>query len=96
MKRYEIVANHKSALKRIRQTPKRTARNSYWRSTLRTSIKGVHKAIDARDVDDAQVRLQKAISVINHVASKGVIPKKQASRRVSRLTLAVNKLRAEA
>ncbi len=90
------MANHKSAIKRIRQTAKRTVRNSYWRSTLRTSIKGVRKAIEQGNVEDAEVRLGKAISVINRVASKGVIPKKQASRRVSRLTVAVNKLRAQA
>lgn len=90
------MANHKSALKRIRQNSTRKARNNYWRKTLRTAVRGVESAIKAGDAEQAQTRLPKAIGVINRVASKGVIPKKQASRRVSRLTVAVNKMDAQA
>jgi len=89
------VANHKSALKRIRQNSKRRTRNNYWRKTLRTAVRGVENAIKSGDSEQAQARLPKAIGVINRVASKGVIPKTQASRRVSRLTLAVNKMEAQ-
>lgn len=88
------MANHKSALKRIRQNSKRNARNSYWRKTLRSAVRRVEGAIEAGDAAEAQNQLPSAIGVINRVASKGVIPKQQAARRVSRLTVAVNKLSA--
>lgn len=86
------MANHKSALKRIRQTAKRNERNRYWRSTLRTSIKSLRAAIDAGDKDKASELLNKTVSTINRVASKGVIHKAQASRRVSRLMAQVNRM----
>lgn len=88
------MANHKSALKRIRQSSKQTKRNGYWRKTLRTAVRSVESAIGEGNAEQAQSQLPKAISTINRVASKGVIPKKQASRRVSRLTAAVNKMSA--
>lgn len=91
-----IVANHKSAIKRIRQNKVRNLRNRYWRSSLRTAVKKVRVAVTNGDVETAQVQLHSAIRVINRVASKGVIHKNNASRRVSRLTLSVNKLRASA
>lgn len=87
------MANHKSAIKRIRQNAVRNLRNRYWRSTLRTAVKKVRVAITNGDVDTAQVQLHSAIRVISRVASKGVIHKNNASRRISRLTLSVNKLR---
>lgn len=89
------MANLKSAIKRIRQNTKQTKRNSYWRKTLRTSVRSVESAIKAGDVEAAQSRLPAAIGMINRAASKGVIPKTRASRRVSRLTTAVNKLDAQ-
>lgn len=86
------MANHKSAIKRIRQTAKRTERNRYVRSTMRTHIKRVRTAVEAGDKDLAKAELLLAIKKIDKAASKGVIHKNQASRRVSRLTLLVNGL----
>ncbi len=86
------MANHKSALKRIRQTVKRTARNRHVRGTMRTHIKRVRTAVEAGDKTAAQAELLLAIRKIDKAAGKGVIHKKQASRRVSRLTLLVNSL----
>lgn len=86
------MANHKSALKRIRQTAKRTVRNRHVRSTMRTHIKRVRTAVEAGDPTVAQAELALAITKIDKAASKGVIHKNQASRRVSRLQKAVNKL----
>jgi len=88
------VANHKSAIKRIRQNQKRYLRNRYWRSSLRTAVKRVREAIAVGELETAQTQLRSAVRVINRVASKGVIHKRQASRRVSRLTIAVNRLGA--
>lgn len=89
------MANLKSAIKRIRQSTRQTERNRYWRKSLRTAVRRVDSAIKAGDVEAAKSQLPEAISVINRVASKGVIPKSRASRRVSRLTTAVNKLEAQ-
>lgn len=89
------MANHKSAIKRIRQIQKRTVRNRYWRSTLRTAVKRVRVAVEAGDAAVAQTELRAAVRTIDRVATKGVIHKRQASRRVSRLTLAVNRMAAQ-
>lgn len=88
------MANHKSAEKRIRQTAKRTARNRYVRSTMRTFVKRVRTAADAGSPEEAQAALLLAMKKIDGAASKGVIHRKQASRRISRLQLLVNKLNA--
>jgi small subunit ribosomal protein S20 len=86
------LANHKSALKRIKQTEKRTERNRHVRSTLRTFIKRVREAVAAKDANLAKEALAAAIPVIDGAASKGVIHTSNASRNVSRLTKLVNTL----
>lgn len=90
------MANHASALKRLRQNVKRRARNRYWKSSMRTAIKAVRSAVEENDNPTAQTQLKEAISLIAHVAGKGVIHKKTASRKISRLTKLVNTLSAEA
>lgn len=87
------MANHKSALKRIKQNRKRNERNIHIRSTLRTFIKRVREAAAAKDVTGAEQALAAAIPVIDAAASKGVIHSSNASRNVSRLTKLVNTLR---
>lgn len=86
------MANHKSALKRIKQNDKRNARNKHVRSTLRTFIKNVREAVAAKDPATAQEALVAAIPIIDSAASKGVIHRSNASRNVSRLTKLVNTL----
>jgi small subunit ribosomal protein S20 len=86
------LANHKSALKRIKQTEKRTERNRHVRSTLRTFIKRIREAVAAKDANLAKEALAAAIPVIDGAASKGVIHSSNASRNVSRLTKLVNTL----
>jgi small subunit ribosomal protein S20 len=86
------VANHKSALKRIRQSAKRTARNRHVRATMRTFIKRVRTAIEDGSAPDAQTSLREAIRKIAKAASKGVIHRNQARRRISRLSKAVNRV----
>ncbi len=85
------MANHKSAEKRIRQAPKRAARNAMIRKTMRTFIKRVRAAVESKDGETAKVALAEAIRKIDKAATKGVIHKNQASRRVSRLTKLVAK-----
>lgn len=90
------MANHASALKRIRQDEKRRARNRYWKSTMRTAIKKVREAAEENNTEEASTNLQAAISLIDRVASKGVIHKRTASRKISRLTKLVNGAQADA
>ena len=86
------MANIKSAKKRILVSEKRAARNKAIRSRVKTSIKKVDAAIAANDKATAKTALTAAISEINKAASKGVYHKKTASRKISRMTLAVNKI----
>ena len=86
------MANIKSAKKRILVTEKRTARNKSIKSAVKTSIKKVEAAIAAKDKAAAEEALKPAIGQINRAATKGVYHKNTAARKVSRLTLAVNKM----
>lgn len=86
------MATHKSSEKRARQEEKRRVRNR----GIRSGVKGVVKAANAAlatgtDVADATRRAE---SVIRRAASKGVLSKKQASRRVARLARRAHKTAA--
>lgn len=86
------MAHHKSAIKRIKQNSKRSARNRHVSSTLKTYIKRVRQAVESKDKDAAVAALQAAIPVIDKTATKGVIHASNAARNVSRLTKLVNTL----
>ena len=86
------MAHHKSAIKRIKQNAKKNARNKHVSSTLKTYIKRVREAVEAKDKEAATVALNAAIPVIDKSATKGVIHSANASRNVSRLTKLVNSL----
>lgn len=86
------LANIKSAKKRILVNETKAARNKAIRSKVKTAIKKVNTAIEANDKAAAATALKAAIVEIDKACSKGVYHKKNASRKVSRLTLAVNKL----
>lgn len=86
------MANIKSAKKRILVNETKAARNKAIKSKVKTAVKGVDAAIAAGDKDAASKALTTAISEINRAASKGVFHKKTASRKISRITIAVNKI----
>ena len=90
------MANHKSAEKRNRQSQVRRIINRANRTRMRNAIKAVDSAITAGAQEDANSALQFAIPIIAKTASKGTIHKKNASRKVSRLTKRVNKMQAAA
>ena len=92
--RWEVyqLANIKSAKKRILVNRTRAARNKSTRSAVKTSIKKVYAAIDQKDKEAANAALQAATSTISKAASKGVYHKNTSSRKISRLTKAVNAL----
>ncbi len=86
------MANIKSAKKRIRTSEKRAERNKSVRSGVKTSIRKVREAIESKDKTAAGEALKTAISTIEKAGSKGVYHKDNVSRKVSRLTKAVNKM----
>lgn len=86
------MANIKSAKKRILVNQTKAARNKAIRSAVKTSIKKVDAAIAASDKAAAEVALRAAIAEIDKATTKGVYHKNTASRKVSRLSVAVNKL----
>jgi small subunit ribosomal protein S20 len=86
------LANHPSAEKRNRQRVKRTLRNRAVKAAVRTHVKTVRAAIASKDPKAAQQALAEASVAIAKAASKGSLPKKTASRKVSRLAAAVHGL----
>ena len=86
------MANIKSAKKRVLVIETKTARNKAITSRVKTYVKKVDAAVAAGDKAAAQVALRDAISELNKAASKGVYHKNTVARKVSRLSLAVNKL----
>lgn len=84
------MANIKSAKKRILVNRTKAERNKAIKSGVKTSIKKVYAAIDAKDADAAKVALKEATVAIDKAATKGVYHKNNASRKVSRLAKAVN------
>lgn len=86
------MANIKSAKKRILVTETKAARNKSIRSAVKTAVKKVDAAIESKDKTAAEAALVAATSEISKAASKGVYHKNNAARKVSRLTLAVNKM----
>lgn len=86
------MANIKSAKKRILVNRAKAERNKAIRSGVKTAIKKITAAIEANDKDAAAKALVAATATIDKATSKGVYHKNTASRKVSRLALAVNKM----
>jgi small subunit ribosomal protein S20 len=86
------MANHKSALKRVRQNVKRNEVNRANRSKLRTQIKKLRAAIAGQDKPGSSELLGPTVSLIDKAASKGVIHRNTAARYKSRLTKHVTEL----
>jgi len=86
------MANIKSAKKRIKVIATKTARNKSIKSAVKTSVKKVATAVEANDKEAATTALVQATKAISGASSKGIFHKKTASRKISRLTQAVNKL----
>lgn len=89
------MANHKSEIKRHKQSLKAAARNRSNRTRVKNVVKDVRAAIQGNDVDLADRSLSKANSVILKASTKGAIHWKTAARKVSRLAKAVNRLKSE-
>lgn len=84
------MANHKSALKRIRQSETRRKRNQHIRTEMRTMVKRCREALDSGDAAKASEAFAVAERSIRRAATKGVIPKQRADRSVGRLAKRLN------
>jgi small subunit ribosomal protein S20 len=88
------LANHKSALKRARQNEVRRIRNKSTKTRIKNIVKDVRLAVSDKSKESALTKLDTAKSVIDKAAKKGVIHKKTASRKISRLSKNVNAISA--
>lgn len=84
------MANLKSQIKRNRQTVKRHDRNQAVRSALKTSTKKVYAAVATGDADEAARLQREAARALDKAVTKGVVHKRTAARRKSRLAKAAN------
>ena len=87
------MANHKSALKRIRRNDRRAIINGDRRTRIRTMVKKVVTAIESGDAQAAQTALQAAQPEMMRGVSKNIMHKNTASRRISRLSAQIKLLK---
>ncbi len=76
----------KSGLKANRQNIKRRAHNRQLRSRLRTALKAIRASLDDKDLDSAKAALGETVSLVDKMATKGIIHRNTASRYKSRLS----------
>ena len=88
------MANHKSAIKRARQSEHKAALNSRTKNSVRTYEKKLRKALDAKDKGSVQQLLVAFASKAGKAAQKGVLSPKAVSRKVGRLAKQVHQLEA--
>ncbi len=88
------MAHHKSAIKRIRQTAKRTTRNRYYKTRIKNITKAVLTAVESGDKEAAANAMKVANRELHKYVSKGILKKNTAARKVSRLQIKVNSLGA--
>ena len=85
------MADHASALKAHKQSLKNRDRNRQFRSRLRGALKAIRVAIDGKDLAAAKTALKETVSLIDKMASKGVIHRNAAGRYKSRLHTRITK-----
>jgi small subunit ribosomal protein S20 len=86
-----VAKRTKSALKANRQNIKRREANRQLRSRLRTSLKAIRASLDDNDVDAAKSALNQTVSIVDKMATKGIIHRNTAGRYKSRLALRLAK-----
>ena len=83
------MANHKSAIKRIKQNETRRIRNRYHARTMRNAVKKFRLIEDKKEAED---QLPKIVGIIDKLAKKSIIHKNKAANLKSKLTKKVNTL----
>ena len=90
------MANHKSAIKRSARDEQRREHNLAIKTGVKTSVKKVLKSVVAKDKEGATLALANATPAIQKAAAKGVLHKRNAARKISRLAKKLNKLNSVA
>ena len=88
------MANHKSAIKRAKQSEARRLRNRARKTRMKTAVKQLEVAM-ASNSPELAAQLKETISIIDRTATKGVIHSNNAARKISRMTRKVNAVLAE-
>ena len=83
------MANHKSSLKRIRQTEKRRLANRYWQKTARNAVRRIRKMTEKAEAIEAYNNIS---ALLERLGRKNVISQHKASNLRSKLMLYINKL----
>jgi small subunit ribosomal protein S20 len=86
-----VAKRTKSALKANRQNVKRRDHNRQLRSKLRTALKAIRASLDGKDIDGAKAALSNTVSIVDKMATKGIIHRNTAGRYKSRLALRLTK-----
>jgi small subunit ribosomal protein S20 len=89
-----VAKRTKSALKANRQNIKRREQNRQMRSRLRTALKAIRASLDDKDLDGAKSALSATVSIVDKMATKGIIHRNTAGRYKSRLTARMSKATA--
>jgi small subunit ribosomal protein S20 len=92
--RRQEVAIHKSVIKRQRQADKQQLINNSAKSLLKTLSKKVEQAVEAKNAEVAKAAMVNAMKAYDKAASKGILHKSTASRKISRLSIKVGKIGA--
>ena len=87
------MANHKSAIKRHKQSLKQAARNRAARTRVKNAVKAVRTAVLEKDAEKAAAAFVNATSVLDKTATKGAIHWKHAARKISRLAKALEAIK---
>jgi small subunit ribosomal protein S20 len=90
--RRQEVAIHKSVIKRQKQSEKQQLINTSAKSLLKTLSKKVEQAVKTKNADVAKAAMVNAMKAYDKAASKGILHKNTASRKISRLSIRVNKI----
>ncbi len=85
------MANHKSAIKRIRQTERTNTINRANRAALRTQVKKLHAAMESGETDKAKEMFSPTVSIIDRTVRKGGLKKGTANRMKARLSARLKK-----
>jgi small subunit ribosomal protein S20 len=81
-----VAKRTKSALKANRQNITRREHNRQMRSKLRTALKSIRASLDAKDLSGAKSALNKTVSIVDKMATKGIIHRNTAGRYKARLS----------
>jgi small subunit ribosomal protein S20 len=85
------MADHASAIKQARKAKKRHARNQLVLTSLKTLVKKMNTALASKQPEEAKALLVKTTSAFDRAVTKGIVHRNTASRKISRLTLKVQK-----